>query len=71
MDKEKVTWRTFADPKGVIEGRWKPGTGTFYLLDHKGVIRHKWLTTPGEKVIDRAVEKLVEEAEKDAKKSRK
>jgi hypothetical protein len=63
MDKENITWRTFADHKSVIADKWKPGTGTFYIIDHKGVIRHKWLTTPGDKVIDAALEKVIQEAE--------
>ena len=41
MDKEKLTWRSFADD-GSIVGTWNlPGTPTFYVLDHKGAIRHK------------------------------
>ena len=35
------------------------GTPTIYLIDHKGVIRHKWVGGAREQVIDHAVEKLV------------
>ena len=68
MDKEKLTWRSFADPgplgQGAIATRWNlPGTPTMYVIDHKGVIRHKWVGAPGEKVIDAALEKLIREAE--------
>jgi hypothetical protein len=34
-----------------------------YLIDHKGVIRHKWLGGARETVIDKAVEELIQEAE--------
>jgi hypothetical protein len=78
MDKEKLTWRTFADD-GSIVGTWNlPGTPTLYVIDHKGVIRHKWVGSPsdyklgglpGSKAIDSALEKLLKLAEDDQKKS--
>jgi nitrogen regulatory protein PII-like uncharacterized protein len=69
MDKEKLNWRTFVD-RGAIAEKWKPaGTPTFYIIDSKGVIRHKWAGAPGEKAIAAALEKLIQEAEKDVKKS--
>jgi hypothetical protein len=68
MEKEKLTWRSFVDPgdigQGAIATRWNlTGTPTLYVIDHKGVIRHKWVGSPGEKAIDNALEKLIEEAE--------
>jgi hypothetical protein len=78
MDKEKLTWRSFADD-GHIVGTWNlPGTPTFYVIDHKGVIRHKWVGSPSdyklgglpeEKAIDSALEKLIQVAEADQKKA--
>ena len=68
-DKENLTWRSFSDPptsegRGVISKKWNlAGTPTIYLIDHKGVIRHKWLGGAREKVIDKAVEELVHEVE--------
>jgi len=68
MDKEKVTWRTFADPSstagyGAIATRWNlSGTPTLYILDHKGMIRRKWVAAPGEQAIDSALEELIKEA---------
>jgi hypothetical protein len=63
MDKEKLTWRSFAD-QGAISRAWNlAATPTLYLIDHVGVIRCKWVGSPGEKVIDAAVERLVREAE--------
>jgi hypothetical protein len=80
MDKEKLTWRSFVD-RGAIVGKWNlPGTPTFYVIDHKGIIRHKWIGSPSdyklgglpeEKVIDSALEKLIKEAESDQKKESK
>ncbi len=66
MDKEKLTWRTFAD-KGAISAQWNAATPTFYVIDHKGVIRHKWVGSPGANAIDAALEKMIHEAERDMK----
>ena len=68
-EKENLTWRSFSDPPtsegmGAIAKKWKlAGTPTMYLIDHKGVIRHKWVGGAAEKVIDNAVEELIHEAE--------
>jgi peroxiredoxin len=72
MDKEKLTWRSFADPgalgQGPIVTRWNlQNTPTFYVIDHKGVIRHKWVGSLGAKAIDAALEKLIQEAERNGK----
>ena len=77
MDKEKLNWRSFADhgggaALGPICTRWNlAGTPTLFLLDHKGVIRHKWVGSPGEKKIDAAIAALVKEAEGGGKKGAK
>jgi hypothetical protein len=68
MEKEKLTWRSFADPgplgQGPIATQWNfSATPTFYIVDHRGVIRHKWLGSPGEEAIDQALERLIKEAE--------
>jgi hypothetical protein len=71
MDKEKLTWRSFADD-GAITSKWNlHGTPTLYVLDHKGVIRHKWVGSPGAKAIDAALEKLIQAAERDGENMRK
>jgi len=73
MVREDLSWRSFVDPgrfpgQGAIATRWNlTVTPTFYLIDHTGTIRHKWLGSPGGKVIDAALEKLIEEAEKAGK----
>jgi hypothetical protein len=72
MAKEMLPCRSFVDPRGHheqgfpgrISNQWNlEGTPTLYLIDHKGVIRYKWLGNAGEKIIDEAIEKLVKEAE--------
>jgi peroxiredoxin len=68
MDKEKLNWRSFADPgdlgQGAIAAKWNLASmPTLYVIDHKGVIRHKWVGSPGEKAIDVALDKLIKEAE--------
>jgi hypothetical protein len=68
MDKERLNWRSFADPgdlgQGGIAAKWNlAGTPTLYAIDAKGVIRHKWVGSPGEKVIDAALDKLIKEAQ--------
>ena len=66
MEKENLPWRSFADaePARGIFNKWNlQGTPTLYMLDHRGVIRHRWLGGPGDAVIDAAIAKLVKEAE--------
>ena len=64
MDKEKLNWRSFA-VGDTISARWNnPGTPLYYVIDPKGVIRYKWFGSPGEKAIDAALEKLIQEAER-------
>ena len=68
LKKEEITWRSFWNGKegtgGPISKKWNvQGWPTLYVLDHKGIIRHKWLGSPGDKVMDEAIEKLVKEAE--------
>jgi hypothetical protein len=63
MEKEKLNWRSFASPDVAV--KWNASTPGYYVIDHNGVIRHKWVgnTGPGEKAIDMALEKLIREAE--------
>lgn len=65
---EQITWRSFWNgPKGTggpISEAWNVrGWPTLYLIDHKGIIRHKWVGSPGDKVLDAAIEELVKKAE--------
>jgi hypothetical protein len=68
LEKEKITWRSFWNGEkgtaGPISAEWNVrGWPTLYLIDHKGVIRHRYLGSPGEKTLDAAIERLVQEAE--------
>jgi hypothetical protein len=68
MEEEHITWRSWWNgPEGTdgpISTKWNvSGWPTLYILDHKGVIRHKYLGSPGDKVLDQAIAKLVKEAE--------
>ena len=63
MTKEEINWRSF-DDDGAINRQWNfPATPSFYIIDHKGTIRHKWVGKPGEKSVDAALEKLIHVAE--------
>ena len=75
MDKANLNWRSFADPGdaglGPIATRWNlSATPTLYVIDHEGIIRHKWLGAPGEKAIDAALDELIKKAEEDPDYSR-
>ena len=65
IKEEKITWRSFWDggsTDGPISTAWAvQGWPTIYLLDAKGVIRHK--NVRGAEM-DAAIEALVAEAEK-------
>ena len=61
MDKEKLNWRSVASR--TLSDKWNASTPTYYVIDHEGVIRHKWVGSPGEKAIDTALENLIHEVE--------
>jgi hypothetical protein len=70
---EGLTWRSIVDTgaarKGPSATRWRAtNTPTFYAIDHKGVIRRKWVGSPSEAALDALIETLIREAEADAKK---
>ncbi|HEX3151126.1 MAG TPA: hypothetical protein VHR66_23805 [Gemmataceae bacterium] len=66
MAAEKMNWRSFAYQEDV-NAKWNPSTPSYYVLDPKGVIRHKWIGAPGAKAIDKALEELIAEAEREKK----
>jgi hypothetical protein len=68
LEQNRITWRSFWNgPQGTggpISARWNVhGWPTLYLIDAKGVIRHKFLGSPGDKVMDEFIDALVKEAE--------
>src|SRR6516162_1216192 len=68
--KEEITWRSWFDgggTSGPIATKWNVhGWPTLYVLDHKGIIRHKYVGSPGDETMDKALNKLVKMAEQDA-----
>jgi hypothetical protein len=72
LKKEEITWRSFwngGSTGGPISTEWNvQGWPTLYVIDHKGVIRHKHLGSPGDKVLDEELDKLITEAEKSTQK---
>jgi hypothetical protein len=71
IDNGEVTWRVWFDEHGSPPGRegprlaheWRPGyRPRSYVIDHKGIIRHKGLSRRDEV---RAVEQLLRELEKE------
>lgn len=60
-----ITWRNAIDetPMGPWATSWNvSGWPTLYLVDAKGVIREKWLGSPGDDVLDAKIDELVAEA---------
>ncbi len=70
--KNNLSWPSFANDSGKggqISKTWSvEGWPTLYIIDHKGVIREKWLGSPGDETLDKTVEKYVKDAEAEAKK---
>ncbi len=69
LEKEEITWRSFWNGEkgtgGPISSEWGVrGWPTLFLIDHKGVIRRKYVGSPGNDKLDQAIDLLVEEAEK-------
>ena len=74
-EKQEVTWRSFKNNRGeeakAIADEWNvQGWPTLYLVDHKGIIRRKWLGSPGDEALDKEIDALVAVAEKDTGKEK-
>jgi hypothetical protein len=70
-DKEHITWRSFwnGSQMGPISLTWNVfAWPTLYIVDAKGVIRHKYRGSPGDKILDEAIDALVKESAETAKK---
>ncbi len=73
MKEENITWRSWwdgGDTNGPIANQFNVrGWPTLYVVDHRGIIRHKWTGFPGEQTFDSAIDKLVGEIQKDERKA--
>ena len=65
METENITWRSFwngGSTTGPISTKWNiRGWPTLFVIDHTGVIRGKYLGSPGEAVLDALIDELVKE----------
>jgi alpha-beta hydrolase superfamily lysophospholipase/thiol-disulfide isomerase/thioredoxin len=64
IEKHGISWRSFKNSRperAPISREWKvEGWPNIYLIDHKGVIRKRWLDAPPAEQLDREVERLME-----------
>ena len=69
IEKNQLSWPSWWDggsSGGPIARTWGVNAWpTLYVIDHKGIIRHRWEGSPGDQVLDDSIEKLVKEAELD------
>ena len=63
---ENLTWRSWWDggsTGGPIASEWGiRGWPTLFLIDHKGVIRRKYVGSPGDEALNKEIDKLVRDA---------
>lgn len=66
LEKEGITWRNAIEPEtGSLASRWNvSGYPNLYLVDAEGVIRHHWVGSPGDEVLDETIDALVAEAKR-------
>lgn len=74
IDKEKLNWSSWWDGgpnRNRIGERWQVNAyPTIYVLDHKGVIRYRFIGVPGP-ALEHAVDQLLQECEKEKKPGKK
>jgi thiol-disulfide isomerase/thioredoxin len=67
LEKQAMPWVHWWDegPKSQVLAKYRVRAfPTLYLIDHTGVIRHKWVGSPEADKLDKAVEDLVKQADK-------
>ena len=67
LEKEPMPWSHWweSGEKNPVAKKYRVRAfPTIYAIDHLGVIRHKWIGSPGDDAIDKAIAELVTEAEK-------
>jgi thiol-disulfide isomerase/thioredoxin len=64
LEKEEMPWTHWWDGEDnpLLKTMRVKAFPTLYLIDAKGVIRKKWVGSPGNEALDKAVEELVKEA---------
>lgn len=67
VEKEKLNWLSITSTDAIKSNWNNPGTPAYYVIDHKGVIRHKWVGNPGGTAMDAALDKLIGEVPVDGK----
>jgi hypothetical protein len=59
-----ITWRSFRNygqGKHAVSKQWKVDSWpTLYLIDHRGIIRKRWLGDVSGAVLDREIDRLIE-----------
>ncbi|MHB8521566.1 MAG: peroxiredoxin family protein [Limisphaerales bacterium] len=67
IKKERMTWRSWwdgGDTSGPIASKWNVhGWPTLYVVDAKGVIRHRSVGSPGDDTVDQWIDELVKETD--------
>lgn len=66
---QQITWRSFWNgangTAGPISKDFRvQGWPTLYLIDHEGIIRERWLGSPGGAAMDKAIDALLAKAKK-------
>jgi thiol-disulfide isomerase/thioredoxin len=68
-ERERMTWRSFVNERAGrprIAQAWGLAVWpTLYLIDHKGVIRKRWVGSPVLEELDTTIDRLVEKAEQE------
>ncbi len=65
LEEADITWRNAIDvtPDGPWATQWNvTGFPQLYLIDAEGVIREKWLGSPGDEVLDQKINELIAES---------
>lgn len=64
FEKEQMPWDHWFDgPRGSVAKSFRVRAfPTLYLIDHSGIIRQKWIGSPGNDKLDKAVDELVKTA---------
>ncbi len=69
IKQENLPWRSWFEGSraGPIASQFKiPGWPTIYLVDPRGIVRHKWLGPPDGEMFDSILDELIERATRDS-----